>query len=291
MLRKIDDTALDEWLFKYRADNQAPLYRHYHNWEHVEDVMEQIDRYYEKYRISNEERRLLRTAAVFHDIVYLPWRDDNESQSEEYFLRCAGEHPEICSDEDVRIVSGIIRSTALSSNSSTEVDGYVHFLASLFHHADWHMMGLTSRVDQEYSAWLTRYERRIFMENQFVPFDKYVEGRMGFIDKAMEMNYMTKCVGEHLKGIVSGMHHNVALYEYNGSYDKDLNVAATQDAMRMFDKVVVFKDPSNPVVIPWLEMSMTDISKYPRHPASCSYAKLTVHYDKGSPPYLVCRPG
>jgi len=53
-------------------------HRHFHNIEHLNDIIDQI---YNDSKIEEKQKELLYLTALFHDIVYEPTRDDNEEES------------------------------------------------------------------------------------------------------------------------------------------------------------------------------------------------------------------
>jgi pantetheine-phosphate adenylyltransferase len=68
-------------------DRWSEPHRHYHNIDHLSDLISQIDEDY-SYGIINElEREKLTLTALFHDLVFDPEREDNEERSAEIFYR------------------------------------------------------------------------------------------------------------------------------------------------------------------------------------------------------------
>lgn len=80
---------LDKLERMMRADYAGPG-RFYHNLDHLDDCLAKLDSVPE---LHSEERRLLRFALLWHDVVYDPGRTDNEERSarrSEHELREAG---------------------------------------------------------------------------------------------------------------------------------------------------------------------------------------------------------
>ncbi len=83
--------------FDISSENRADLenklvekHRFYHNYEHINDILKMVDSYnptkYGSYNMSSVDRKILITAALYHDAIYNPLRKDNEYKSAEYFL-------------------------------------------------------------------------------------------------------------------------------------------------------------------------------------------------------------
>lgn len=62
--------------------------RGYHNLEHLEEVLEWVDRV----PLEPAQKDLLSVALFYHDAVYIPQRDDNEQASADWAVRDLGEH-------------------------------------------------------------------------------------------------------------------------------------------------------------------------------------------------------
>lgn len=62
-------------------------HRTYHNLNHLNDLISQINEDFGNGIINQNEREKLTLVALFHDIVYHPNRTDNEEKSAEFFYR------------------------------------------------------------------------------------------------------------------------------------------------------------------------------------------------------------
>ena len=77
--------------YKIKADINMLLdmwcesHRHYHNIEHLNDLVSQINEKYESNKIDEKQKELLSLVALFHDIIYEPGRFDNEERSADFF--------------------------------------------------------------------------------------------------------------------------------------------------------------------------------------------------------------
>jgi predicted metal-dependent HD superfamily phosphohydrolase len=78
---------------KFILDCWSESHRSYHNLNHLNDLISQINEDYGDGLINETEREKLALVALFHDLVYDPTRDDNEEKSAEIFYRfCSEQH-------------------------------------------------------------------------------------------------------------------------------------------------------------------------------------------------------
>ena len=73
----IDDRCLIEAELRARAEYAKPG-RHYHDESHLNDCLRQL---HDVRDLSEDDRRLLRWAILWHDCIYDPGRGDNEQKS------------------------------------------------------------------------------------------------------------------------------------------------------------------------------------------------------------------
>lgn len=101
MIRKnlINDMDLSKLFEKYkiRVDPRFVLecwnqdHRHYHNQNHLLDLISQINEDYGNGIIGHNEKDKLMLTALFHELVYDPSRSDNQEKSAEIFFRFCSE--------------------------------------------------------------------------------------------------------------------------------------------------------------------------------------------------------
>lgn len=74
-------------------DRWSESHRHYHNINHLNNLIAQINEDYADGRLNESEREKLTLTALFHDLVYEPDRNDNEEKSADIFYRfCSEQH-------------------------------------------------------------------------------------------------------------------------------------------------------------------------------------------------------
>ena len=66
---------------KFVLDRWCESHRHYHNMNHLNDLISQINEDYADSKLNESEREKLTLTALFHDLVYEPDRNDNEERS------------------------------------------------------------------------------------------------------------------------------------------------------------------------------------------------------------------
>ena len=72
-------------------DRWSESHRHYHNINHLNDLIAQINEDYADGKLNESEREKLTLTALFHDLVYEPNRNDNEEKSADIFYRFCSE--------------------------------------------------------------------------------------------------------------------------------------------------------------------------------------------------------
>ncbi len=75
----IKEEAMTEKLWTELSLHYGASSRHYHNFHHIQDLLTQAKRF----AASIEDRPVLLFSIWYHDIIYRPWRQDNELKSAE----------------------------------------------------------------------------------------------------------------------------------------------------------------------------------------------------------------
>lgn len=152
---------LDTWNIKWNAKELLAMWnephRAYHTDSHLNDLVRQIA---ECNEVNEHEREMLYLAALFHDIVYDPWRSDNEIRSVHLFLERAPD------TDDIRHIAQIIADTRTHRPTST--------LSAIFCRMD---MSVVLGPWEELIAW----EVGIAFEYSFLPKDEYRKKRLDFL--------------------------------------------------------------------------------------------------------------
>lgn len=160
--------------YKIKADVNMLLdmwnesHRHYHNLQHLTDLIEQIYESYGSSQINEKQKELLSLTALFHDIIYDPSKNNNEEKSAEFFLS-------LCVDktnEDILSIRDAILDTKEHKSSSE--------ISEIFNKYD---MSVCEREFDE----LVKWEEGIKAE--YVPFygeEAYKKGRLSFLESLLD---------------------------------------------------------------------------------------------------------
>ncbi len=234
-------------------------HRHYHNYHHIENVLRSLDvwesaqeralemdednphreqvlsRYGGLKALSKDERRWLRDAIEYHDIVYEPGASDNEELSAQKFRQWSPHEPKV-----TKIIEGLIMATKAPFEPKTELEKLMIYL-------DWSHF---SRHDGERLDYINK---AIFKEFQSVPFRKYAYYRDSFLgydaprvpDKLVG-DYVTQNMADDLKeGITQSLllskafRPRIGIYagSFNPFHDGHAHVVTKAEAV--LDKVVI----------------------------------------------------
>lgn len=159
---------LNKWNIKCDINTLLSMWneshRHYHNLNHLNDLIEQIDENKSKY--SEKEYEKLIITSLFHDCVYNPMMSDNEEKSAEFFESCCVDKNNL----DIKQVKQMILDTKNHQSSTT--------LSESFNHYDMNI------VERDFDQ-LLEWENGIKEEYSFAG-DKYKEGRLKFLESVLD---------------------------------------------------------------------------------------------------------
>lgn len=158
---------LNKWGIKCDVNTLLAMWneshRVYHNLNHLNDLIDQINEGKSKY--SEKEYEKLIITSLFHDCVYHPQRRDNEERSAEFFENC-------CLDKwnsDIKQ----IRQAILDTKTHQSTTG----LSESFNRLD---MNIVERDFEKLLEW----ESGIREEYKFS--DDYKEGRLRFLESLLD---------------------------------------------------------------------------------------------------------
>jgi predicted metal-dependent HD superfamily phosphohydrolase len=141
-------------------------HRHYHNLDHLNDLLQQINENYGEGKFDERFRDKLMLTALFHDIVYEPSRQDNEERSAQFF-------EDLCVDKSsqelLEVKKAILDTKSHNSDSK---------LSETFNKYDMNI------VERDFDS-LLRWESGIYEE--FKSFgDQYKTGRLQFLESLLD---------------------------------------------------------------------------------------------------------
>lgn len=139
-------------------------HRSYHNLNHLNDIMNQINK--DKPKYTQEEYEKLILTALFHDCVYDPKRTDNEEKSAEFLMNCALDKD----DDFINDVKKMIIDTKTHKASNS--------LSSFFIKYDMNI------VERDFES-LLEWEKGIAKEYKMYK-DKYKKNRIKFLKSLLK---------------------------------------------------------------------------------------------------------
>lgn len=140
-------------------------HRHYHNLNHLNDLIQQINE--NKSKFTEKEYEKLMLTALFHDCVYEPKSSTNEEDSAKFLMECSVDK----SDSDILDVKQMILDT--KSHTSTT------YLSESFNKFD---MSVVERGFDQLLEW----ETGISEEFSVFPKAQYKEGRIKFLESLLD---------------------------------------------------------------------------------------------------------
>ena len=142
-------------------------HRHYHNLNHLNDLIDQINENKSKYSDKGYEKLML--AAIFHDCIYDPMSATNEEDSANFLMECVVDK----SNSDVLEVKQMILDTKTHKSTTN--------LSESFNRYD------MSVVERDFDQ-LLEWEKGISEEYSGYSKDVYKSGRVKFLESVMD-NY------------------------------------------------------------------------------------------------------
>lgn len=142
-------------------------HRSYHNLNHLNDILGQINESWGNGRIDENQKEKLILTALFHDIVYEPTRQDNEERSAQFFEY-------LCQDKnnsDIKDIKSAILDTKTHTSSTPLSETFNQFDMSI--------------VERDFDQ-LIDWERGIHEEYSVYGNDMYKEGRLKFLESLLD---------------------------------------------------------------------------------------------------------
>lgn len=162
---------LNKWGIKCDINTVLAMWneshRYYHNLNHLNDLIDQINEGKNKLHFSERIYEKLLITALFHDIVYDPMKSDNEEKSAEFFMECATDKY----NEDIPEIKQMILDTK---------DHKVRtHLSDVFNRYD---MDIVNRNYDQLLDW----EQGIYEEYKGYGNGPYKEGRLKFLEGLLD---------------------------------------------------------------------------------------------------------
>lgn len=158
---------LNKWNIKCDINTLLAMWneshRHYHNLNHLNDLISQINENKSKYSEKEYEKLIL--TALFHDSIYDPMSTDNEEKSAQFFENCLQEK-----NSDTDEIKQIILDTKTHTSTTP--------LSEKFNQLD------MSIVESDFDK-LVQWEEGISEEYKSYG-EEYKEGRLKFLESLLD---------------------------------------------------------------------------------------------------------
>ena len=159
---------LNKWNIKCDVNTVLAMWneshRAYHTFNHLNDLISQINENKSKY--SEKEYEKLLIASLFHDVVYDPMSRDNEEKSAEFFMECCVDK----SNSDILEVKQMILDTKTHQANTKLSESFNHYDMSIVERDFDQLLEWENGIHEEYKAYG----------------DKYKEGRLQFLESLLD---------------------------------------------------------------------------------------------------------
>ena len=160
---------LEKWGIKCHINTILSMWneshRSYHNLNHLNDLISQINENKSKYSEKEYEKLIL--TALFHDVVYDPASQTNEEDSANFLIECAVDKK----NSDILDVKQMILDTKTHDSTTN--------LSESFNKYDMNI------VERDFDQ-LLEWERGISEEYSIYPKEEYKEGRLKFLESLLD---------------------------------------------------------------------------------------------------------
>lgn len=153
-------------------------HRHYHNLNHLNDLIDQINEDKSKYSSKDYEKLML--TALFHDCVYDPMREDNEEKSAEFFIECCVEKL----DPEVHQVKQMILDTKTHQSTTPLSESFNYYDMNIVERDFNQLLNWERGISDEYAGYGEQYKggRLKFLESLLDKYPQNTENLLKLID-------------------------------------------------------------------------------------------------------------
>lgn len=179
---------LNKWGIKCDVNTLLSMWneshRHYHNLNHLNDLLDMINENQSKYS-QNEYEKLILTA-LFHDCVYDPMRNDNEEKSAEFFIECLTDK----SNSELLEVKQMILDTKTHQPNTKLSESFINYDMSIVERNFEDLLEWEKGIREEYKAYGDEYKegRLKFLESLLDKYPNNTENLLRLVDWVKE-NY------------------------------------------------------------------------------------------------------
>lgn len=195
-------------------------HRYYHNIDHYREVIDNLTRNPVFNTLNESDQFALYVAAQFHDVVYDPRSNSNESNSIVFCLNYYGKEPEF------KLISDLIISTK-SYNPKTNNDPYI--LEYMMMYAD-----IKPIIDNDIIKLISNY-KKILKEYQFVEYLVFRTGHLKIMKKLIPDDHTYKLYEKY----VNSYRPSVAIYAGSFNPFHIGHKSVLWQADKIYDKVII----------------------------------------------------
>ena len=219
----LTQAQIEELKYIYNSKN-----RFYHNFDHIEKMLYDLKEWY-SHDLADQDADTLETAIYFHDIVYSASSSTNEEDSVEFYKN-------FCEKEKIPFKQTVCDLIMITKNHKVKTRaGYLRELEKKMIRLDINIL------NEDYSE-LIEYENKIFLEYQFLDIEKYIKGRVDFLNEVINNTLLNNAsnVRRLIKHIESRV-YKIGIYPgaFSPFHKGHLNIV--NKAESVFDKVVIAK--------------------------------------------------
>jgi predicted metal-dependent HD superfamily phosphohydrolase len=174
---------LNKWNIKCDINTLLAMWneshRHYHNLDHLNDLIDQINEDKSKYSSKDYEKLIL--TALFHDCVYDPMMGDNEEKSADFFIECCVEK----SNPELLEVKQMILDTKTHGSTTPLSESFNYYDMNIVERNFDQLLNWEMGISQEYKAYGGQYkEGRVkFLESLLDKYPQNTENLLRLIDR------------------------------------------------------------------------------------------------------------
>ena len=173
---------LEKWGIKCDINTILSMWneshRSYHNLNHLNDLISQINE--NKSKFSEKEYEKLMLAAIFHDCVYDPMKSDNEEKSADFFIECCSDK----SNSDVLEVKQMILDTKTHQATTNLSESFNNYDMSIVERDFDKLLEWENGIAEEFKAYGEQYKegRLKFLESLLNKYPNNTENLLKLVD-------------------------------------------------------------------------------------------------------------
>ena len=173
---------LEKWSIKCDINTILSMWneshRSYHNLNHLNDLISQINE--NKSKFSEKEYEKLMLAAIFHDVVYDPSSQTNEEDSANFLIECAVDK----TNADILDVNQMILDTKTHNSTTKLSESFNNYDMNIVERDFDQLLEWENGISEEYKSYGEQYKegRLKFLESLLDKYPNNTENLLKLID-------------------------------------------------------------------------------------------------------------